>query len=218
VVAVADDITTVITTLARPRVEAAAAGLNGLEIAVGFTNEIALRKVPIGSSSRGGTAKSSAKRKGMRARSSASPRGRMPGGRGGASMGNSGAGFRIEPSTITLATLAAIHEFGAPRANVPERRPMRRAFEEGRSSMRRYAIKVLQAVGSGKQGRKEIDRMADFIKRAVQRAIRSTTTPPMSERHRARRIAMGDANPQLLYDLHQLHDGVTVVVRKGART
>lgn len=212
----ADAVTNVVHTLARPRVEAAAAGLAGLEISVGFSNERALKKVPIGSTSRGGSATRSAKRKGMRARSSGSPRGSMPGGRGGASMGNSAVAWRIEPSNISLAVLAAIHEFGAPRASVPERRPMRRAFEESRSGIRRHAVKVLRAVGVGKPARREIDVMADYIKRAVQRAIKSTTFPPMSERHRARRISMGDANPQLLFDLGQLHDGVVVSVRKGA--
>lgn len=214
----ADPITTVITTLARPRVEAEAARLNGLEISVGFSNEPALRRVPVSSSSRGGSAKKSASRSGGSS-SGGSPRKRIPGGFGGASMGNSGVAWRIEATPgMTLARLAAIHEFGAPRANVPERRPMRRAFEQSRSLIRRHAVKVLAAVAAGKRTTKLTDAMAAAIKASVQRAIRDTTSPPMSARHRARRIAMGDPNPQLLFDIGQLHDGVQVEVAKGRRT
>lgn len=211
-----DIMQTIVTTLARPRVEAAAAGLHGLEIAVGFDNVPALRRVPIGSGGRGGKAQRSGGRGGKGARSSGSPRGRLPGFAGGASMGNSAVAWRIEPVPgLSLPKLAAIHEFGAPRANVPERSYMRRALREHRSLLRRHAVRVLQAVAAGRRTKPLTDAMAAALKKAVQDTIRSTVSPPMSPRHRARRIAMGDPNPQLLYDTHQLHDGVIVTVGKG---
>lgn len=209
--------TTVLTKLARPRVEAEAAKVNGLEIAVGWPNVPALRRVAVSSSSRGGRATGRA-RTGAHTRSQASPRGRIPPPFGGASMGNSGVATRIEPVPgLSLPQLAAIHEFGAPSVNVPERAPMRRAFADSRSMIRRHAVKILTAVAQGKRTGPLIDAMAAAVRKAVQEAIRTTTAPPMSPRHRARRIALGDSNPQLLFDVEQLHDEVQVTVTKGGR-
>lgn len=212
----ANDVRTVVTTLARPKVEAAAAGLHGLEISIGFANVPALRRVPIGSSSRGGAARKGSK--GGRRRSGSSPRANLPGGHAHASRGSGSVAWRIEPTPgLTLPRLAAIHEFGAPRANVPERSYMRRALSDNRSRIRELARRCLMDVAAGKRVNKSADALAAALKRMVQTAIRTTTTPPMSERHRMRRMAMGDPNPQLLYDTHQLHDGVEVDVRKGGR-
>lgn len=212
----ADDVRTVVTTLARPRVESAAAGIHGLEIAIGFANVPALRRVPIGSSSRGGAAHKGATSK--RRRGASSARGNLPGGHARAPKGSGAVAWRIEPTPgLTLPRLAAIHEFGAPRANVPERSYMRRALQENRGRLRTLTRRVLVDVVAGRRTGKSVDALAAAVKSMVQEAIRTTTTPPMSEAHRLRRQAMGDPNPQLLYDTHQLHDGVEVRVQKGGR-
>lgn len=212
----ADAVSTVVTTLARPRVEAAAAGVHGLEIAIGFANVPALRRVPIHSGARGGSAHKGATSK--RRRSSSSATANLPGGHARAFRGSGGVAWRIEPTPgLMLPRLAAIHEFGAPRASIPERSYMRRALQENRTRIRTLARRVLSDVAAGRRATKSIDAMAAAVKAMVQQAIRTTTTPPMSEAHRLRRQAMGDPNPQLLYDTHQLHDGVEVRVQKGGR-
>lgn len=212
----AASMTTVVTTVSRPRVEAELARIDGLEIVVGYSDEPALRRVPVGQAAKGGSAQKSAS--GGRRRSGATARGSAPGPRGGASMGNSGVATRIEPIPgMTLARLGAIHEFGAPRANVPERKPIRRALEDGRHKIRRRTQKILTTAAAGKRTTALVDALAAEVRSMVQEAIRTTTSPPMSPRHRARRIAMGDPNPQLLFDIGQLHDGVRVRVTKGAR-
>lgn len=49
-------------------------------------------------------------------------------------------------SGITLAELAAIHEFGSPSANIPERSFIRRTFDEGKKEFEEISAKVAKGI------------------------------------------------------------------------
>lgn len=51
-----------------------------------------------------------------------------------------------EGSELTNAELAAIHEFGAPRANIPERSHIRRTFDMKQRDWQALAAKLLKGV------------------------------------------------------------------------
>lgn len=51
---------------------------------------------------------------------------------------------------MTNAELVAIHEFGAPRAGIPERAPIRTSFDQHERAWQALAARLLQGIISGK--------------------------------------------------------------------
>lgn len=61
-----------------------------------------------------------------------------------------GGGEEVEGTGITMAGLAAIHEFGAPDANIPERSFIRASFDQNRDKYRQRLRTYLKAIIAGK--------------------------------------------------------------------
>jgi phage gpG-like protein len=61
-----------------------------------------------------------------------------------------GGNDRHDDDPITMIELAAIHEFGAPAANIPERSFIRRTIEKNRSELVAMSAKLAQQILRGK--------------------------------------------------------------------
>lgn len=123
-------------------------------------------------------------------------------------------------SDLTNATIAAIHEFGAPKANVPERSHMRSSFDDNRPALvkttRFLAGKVLD-------GRITVSKALDILGLIgltnLQKKIRSGIPPPLSQRTLDQRAAKGDANPTALIDTAEMVNSSTFAkIMSGRRT
>lgn len=65
-----------------------------------------------------------------------------------------------EPNGISLVELAAIHEFGSPAANIPERSFLRSTFAEKKAELAKVSKKLAAGILTGKMG---IDHALDVL-------------------------------------------------------
>jgi hypothetical protein len=111
-------------------------------------------------------------------------------------------------SNITLAELAAIHEYGAPNAGIPERSFIRRTFRNERDGMTAMCVKLAKAVIND---RMDIDRalalLGTWAVAKIQASIRSNIPPPLQPETVARK-----GSSVALIDTGQLINGVTYEV------
>ncbi len=88
---------------------------------------------------------------------------------------------RHEKTGIPLADLMAVHEYGAPRAGVPARRPLRSAFAAKRDA---FAKTIRKAVEAATRQRNPIsalemmDRIGKWAANMVRSYIKSKNLPP----------------------------------------
>jgi hypothetical protein len=82
------------------------------------------------------------------------------------------------PDGTPVAMVAAIQEFGAPRARIPPRPYFRTMIREKRSEW--AAGLAIQLREAGYDVAKALARMGDAIKGQLQRSIRDVTSPPLS--------------------------------------
>ncbi len=116
-------------------------------------------------------------------------------------------------SPIGLAELAAIHEFGSPAANIPERSFIRRTFRERDLELREVVRKVTKGVVKGKLGaRRGLDLIGAWLSAEVKKTVTAGPhiPPPLQPETVARK---GSDRP--LVDTGRLVDAVTwdVVIR-----
>lgn len=82
-------------------------------------------------------------------------------------------------SGLNRATLMAIHEFGAPAANIPERAPIRRTYDR---NLARYAAQLEAGVARILAGGATLDQVLDALGAQmaldVRNAIRGSQLPP----------------------------------------
>lgn len=92
------------------------------------------------------------------------------------------AGFH--DAEMTNAELAAIHEFGAPRANIPERAHIRGTFDAKQTAWQALAAKLLRGVIQGKLepeqalgilGEQAVADMRAFVRAGVEPALKPAT-------------------------------------------
>jgi phage gpG-like protein len=111
----------------------------------------------------------------------------------------------------TLAELAAIHEFGAPRANIPARSFLLRTFSEdpGRGALMREMARLGRAVASGKIDIwQSFERLGTWGVATVKNRIKAHIPPPNSPdtiKHK------GSSTP--LVDTGQLINSITYEVK-----
>jgi phage gpG-like protein len=114
-------------------------------------------------------------------------------------------------SKITLLELAAIHEFGSPAANIPERSFLRSAFNdpEGKKELKALYAKLAKAVVSGRMSaEKAIEllgmKMAAMVKNRIVQGVWPPNRPTTVERK-------GSSTP--LVDTGQLYGAITYEIR-----
>jgi len=110
---------------------------------------------------------------------------------------------------LSLVEVAAIHEFGAPEAGIPQRSFIRATIDERRSDIARLQRVVAQRVAMGEiteeQGLAQIGaKVAGWIKAR----IASNIPPPLAEKTVARK-----GSSVALVDTGQLRSGITSEVR-----
>jgi phage gpG-like protein len=137
-------------------------------------------------------------------------------GRGSDGRGRFLARPRAQPAAtggITMAELAAVHEFGSRNGRIPERSFLRRALLEYRPEIRREMRRVLEVVARGETPRKALARLAVRLEGFVKDTIDRLTSPrhaPSTLRKRLRET--GDSTPKLLVDTGQLRNSITAIV------
>lgn len=123
------------------------------------------------------------------------------------------AGVR-HPSGESVAGIAAIHEFGAPRANIPPRPTLGPTYDEKLSQGRRELRNlVLEQVVDRAGGVKEaLERFGARRVAEIKRAITALQSPPLKPATIARK---GASKP--LIDTGAMRDAVDSRVRIGGR-
>lgn len=114
---------------------------------------------------------------------------------------------------ISMAELAAIHEFGAPAANIPERSFIRRTFteEEGKAELRKITFGLAQNIVNDKMSLTQaLEALGVWGANAVRRRVKMGLWPPLRPQTVKRK---GSSAP--LVDTGQLINSVTHKVAKS---
>lgn len=138
--------------------------------------------------------------------------------RGGHGRKKSKRATRLEASRIRMVDLAAIHEFGAPIVNIPERSFIRSTFAD-QSKIRRVTRAALKDVIKGRDPVAVANRAGMRLEAAVKKTLTDLRDPPLAPSTIERRYRLtGDADPNPLVDTGQLRSSISYQVRfKGSR-
>lgn len=119
---------------------------------------------------------------------------------------------------ITMVELAAIHEFGAPKANIPERSFIRRTFIDNRGELKQMQAQLARAIITGGKGvnqhttgmtvRGAMEILGTWGAAKVKNTISQTDIPPPLKE--ATIAAKGSSKP--LVDTGQLLQSITYEV------
>lgn len=83
---------------------------------------------------------------------------------------------------MTNAELLAIHEFGAPRANIPERAPLRSAFDAYEKRWQNLAARLLKAVLAEKiDPQQALGVLGERAVADIRAHVRAGLEPPLKE-------------------------------------
>lgn len=117
---------------------------------------------------------------------------------------------------IDNATLGYIHEFGAPRANIPARPFLFPGVEDARPEVLERFAKATEAALQGKDG--EVERQLHTAGLIAQNKVRARINegiaPELSESTIKARQARGRTGTKPLIDTGQLRNSITYVIRK----
>lgn len=128
-------------------------------------------------------------------------------------MSDQGGSEKVEGSDLTMVELFAIHEFGTRDGHVPERAPMRVAFEDGEAQLRSFIAKRAQDVVLGRETpRTAYEKLGLYTQSMIQRRITSGPflLPELAESTKERK---GSERP--LVDTGQMVQSITYAVREG---
>jgi hypothetical protein len=90
---------------------------------------------------------------------------------------------QVEGADITLAELAAIHEYGAPKAGIPERSFLRRTFRDarGKGALEEHLKKLAKAIVKGKINPDQaLEMLGQWGVAAVKGRIKDHIPPPLA--------------------------------------
>lgn len=109
----------------------------------------------------------------------------------------------------TIADIAAIHEFGAPKANIPARSFLRSAFtNDGGAALRAMSERVARSILSEKIDlRRALDALGAWAANAVKVRIRSNIAPAL-----AKATIVRKGSSKALIDTGRLMNAITWVV------
>lgn len=105
--------------------------------------------------------------------------------------------------------VAAVHEFGAPKKNIPERPFLRTAFDDKENDLMRFKEIIIDKIIKNKitfqQG---LGLLGEFMTRAVQEKINSIYSPPLKEETIRRKTRAGKIGDKPLIDWGQLRANI----------
>lgn len=112
-------------------------------------------------------------------------------------------------SGLTNAEIAVIHEFGAPRANIPERSFIRSTLRDPdvRRRLRALQANLARAVIAGMDQKKALGTMGEFLASQIRATITRGVDPPLKPATIARK---GSSKP--LIDTGQLRRAISWVI------
>lgn len=115
--------------------------------------------------------------------------------------------------------VGAIHEFGAPKANIPERSWLRSAFDKNLPKIGEVVQESYASVVDGRASAKmALAKLGEWFTGRVKTGFADIKSPPYAEStlKARRRKGAGDMNPQMLVDTGQLRNSVQhVEVMRG---
>ena len=116
----------------------------------------------------------------------------------------------LESTRLTNVELGLIHEYGSPKAGIPERSFLRSTFNEQREKVTLAAAKAAQKVYADAGGfEQRLVQIGLYLAAAVKKKIVSKIPPPNAPSTIARK---GSSTP--LVDTGQLLDSITHAVRR----
>lgn len=92
------------------------------------------------------------------------------------------AGQQVDGAEITMAELAAIHEYGAPKANIPERSFIRRTFgeQDGREAAKKFIAKQAKLIVKKQiEPEEALERIGQWGVAAVRARVREGIAPAL---------------------------------------
>ena len=108
--------------------------------------------------------------------------------------------------------IAASHEFGAPKASIPERSFLRSAFDAHEGDIKKLMDYEYNEVANGTSTAKQsLGRIGEWFTGEVKKQIDTINSPPFAPSTLKARQAKGDMNPKLLIDTGQMRASVTHV-------
>ncbi len=121
-----------------------------------------------------------------------------------------GGGAKATGGKISLAQLAAIHEFGAPSVNIPERSFIRGTFKESREKLEHLAERLARGILSDKISvQRALEMLGTWAVAAIQARIRAGIPPALKAATIARK---GSSIP--LIDTGQLLNSISYEVQR----
>lgn len=117
----------------------------------------------------------------------------------------------------TLAELAAIHEFGAPRAGIPSRSFLRRTFtdEQGRDALSKFLTRIgTQVVRDTIEIGEALEQLGAWGVAQVKRRIKANIPPPLKPATIKAKTVGGKKGETPLIDTGQLINAITWEVKK----
>lgn len=123
-----------------------------------------------------------------------------------------GGGGSPDGSSVSLAELAAIHEFGAPKAGIPARSFLRKTFtdEEGREALSRFLTRTgRQLIADKLDVKTALDQLGAWAVAQIKKRIKEHIPPPNKP---ATIKAKGSSTP--LVDTGQLINAITWEVKE----
>jgi phage gpG-like protein len=118
------------------------------------------------------------------------------------------------PKPITIAQIAAIHEFGSKDGTIPERSFMRSAIDANKKQIEKLLKKLLLAVLEGKQTRKvALGLVGEFVSSKMKKRITDGLKPALKAATVKRK--KGKSTP--LIDTGQLINSIDWEVQEGVK-
>lgn len=115
-----------------------------------------------------------------------------------------------ESARLTNVEIGLIHEFGAPKAHIPERSFLRSTFAEQREKVIQVAAKAAQKVYADESGfERRLGQIGLYLAAEVKKKIVSKIAPPNAPSTIARK---GSSTP--LVDTGQLLDSITHAIKR----
>ena len=108
-----------------------------------------------------------------------------------------------------MVTIGSVHEFGAPKRNIPERSFMRTSFDENMNSIFNLQVQLLEKAKLGIISSKEaLSILGEYATTKVKKKIKEIKHPPLKNPSK-RRSGGGVPNP--LIDTGQMINSITHV-------
>lgn len=117
-------------------------------------------------------------------------------------------------SRMRMVDIATVHEFGSPKANIPERSFLRRTLND-HGKIRALMMPIARAAVAGRDITTESHRAALRLEMAVKKTLTDLRDPPLAASTKRKRFyETGDRDPNPLVDTGQLRASITGVVNE----